>query len=57
MLRPGTLPCNVLIGPGVTGWNPSFGKNFEFTEQQKPELRAETFNMANHPLQFALKLK
>ncbi len=49
MLRPGTLGRNVLIGPGIVGWNLSLVKNFAITERYKVEFRAETFNLANHP--------
>ena len=49
MIRPGNLGRNVLIGPGIVGWNLSLAKNFALTERCKLEFRAETFNLANHP--------
>jgi hypothetical protein len=45
----GNLPYNALRGPGSQNWNVAMHKIFRFTEHSNVELRAETFNIFNHP--------
>jgi hypothetical protein len=45
----GNLPYNALRGPGSQNWNIAMHKIFRFTEHSNFELRAETFNIFNHP--------
>lgn len=45
----GNLPFNALRGPGRDEWNLAVHKLFRFTENSNIELRAETFNIWNHP--------
>jgi len=49
----GNLGRNTLFGPGRTNWDMSLFKNFVIHEQTRFELRAEAFNILNHP-QFGL---
>ncbi len=49
----GNLGRNTLFGPGRTNWDMSLFKNFVIHEQTRFELRAEAFNVFNHP-QFGL---
>ena len=41
------------MGPGRTNWDMSIFKKFVIREETRFELRAEAFNILNHP-QFAL---
>jgi hypothetical protein len=45
----GNLPFDQLRGPGSQNWNVAMHKIFRFTEHSNFELRAETFNIFNHP--------
>jgi len=45
----GNLPYNALRAPGSQDWNIAMHKIFRFTEHSNFELRAETFNIFNHP--------
>ncbi len=45
----GNLRFNALRGPGSQNWNIAMHKIFRFTEHSNVELRAETFNVFNHP--------
>jgi len=49
----GNAGRNSLFGPGRTNWDMSLFKNFVIREQMRFELRAEAFNVLNHP-QFGL---
>lgn len=49
----GNAGRNILFGPGRTNWDMSLFKNFVIREQTRFELRAEAFNVFNHP-QFGL---
>jgi hypothetical protein len=49
----GNAGRDTLIGPGRTNWDMSIFKNFVIKEETRFELRAEAFNILNHP-QFAL---
>jgi hypothetical protein len=49
----GNASRNSLFGPGRTNWDASLFKNFVLKEQTRFELRAEAFNLPNHP-QFGL---
>jgi hypothetical protein len=49
----GNAGRNVLTGPGRVNWDMSLFKNFVIREQTRFELRAEAFNVFNHP-QFGL---
>jgi hypothetical protein len=49
----GNLGRNTLFGPGRTNWDMSLFKNFVIRDQTRFELRAEAFNVFNHP-QFGL---
>lgn len=45
----GNAGRNVLVGPGANVLDGSIRKEFDVTEAQKFEFRAEFFNMINHP--------
>ena len=45
----GNLPFDALRGPGSQNWNMALHKVFSFTEHSNIELRAEGFNIFNHP--------
>jgi len=45
----GNLQFDALRGPGRQNWNIALHKIFTFTEHSNIELRAETFNIFNHP--------
>jgi len=45
----GNLPRNSIIGPGYVSLDTSIGKEFRFRERMRLQLRAEAFNVANHP--------
>jgi hypothetical protein len=45
----GTLGRNALFGPGAVNFDTSLFKDFSLTERQKVQLRAEFFNIFNHP--------
>jgi len=45
----GNIPFDALRGPGSQNWNIAVHKIFRFTEHSNVELRAETFNIFNHP--------
>lgn len=49
----GNAGRNILFGPGRWNWDMSLFKNFVIREQTRFELRAEAFNVFNHP-QFGL---
>lgn len=49
----GNAGRNTLVGPGRTNWDMSLFKDFVIREQTRFELRAEAFNILNHP-QFGL---
>jgi len=49
----GNAARNSLYGPGRTNWDASLFKNFVLREEMKFEIRAEAFNLPNHP-QFGL---
>ena len=49
----GNASRNSLYGPGRTNWDASLFKNFVLHEETKFEIRAEAFNLPNHP-QFGL---
>lgn len=40
---------NVVRGPGIANWDLSLFKNFDVTEKFRAQLRAECFNLLNHP--------
>ena len=44
----GNVGINTLQGPGVANWDLSVLKNFPISEKRHFELRAESFNIANH---------
>jgi Carboxypeptidase regulatory-like domain/TonB-dependent Receptor Plug Domain/TonB dependent receptor len=46
--RPGTLPNNLLRGPGLWNLNLSLGKNFSITEKVRFQVRIDAFNALNH---------
>ena len=46
----GNAPLNLLRGPGFQNWDVALFKNFRFTERLSGQLRAESFNILNHPL-------
>jgi hypothetical protein len=48
--RYGNSGRDTLIGPGLVDWDFSMLKTVAITERQSLQLRAEVFNMANHPL-------
>lgn len=39
---------NILIGPGFQNWDLSLLKNFQLSEHQRVQFRAESFNVFNH---------
>lgn len=45
----GNTPRNFLRGPGFFQWDYSLMKNFAITEKAKLQLRADLFNILNHP--------
>jgi carboxypeptidase family protein len=45
----GTMGKNALRLPGTFNWDMSISKYFSFTERWKLQLRAEYFNILNHP--------
>ena len=45
----GNAGRNVLFGPGRWNWDMSLFKNFVIKDQMRFELRAEAFNVFNHP--------
>jgi hypothetical protein len=45
----GNLARNTLIGPGLATVDLSINKRFQLTEKMGVELRAEAFNLFNHP--------
>ncbi len=45
----GTLHRNSLRGPGYANWDVSLGKKFQLSERFALQLRAEFFNILNHP--------
>ena len=45
----GNAGRNILFGPGRTNWDMSLFKHFVIREQMRFELRAEAFNIFNHP--------
>jgi carboxypeptidase family protein len=49
----GNAGRNILVGSGRTNWDMALFKNFVIHEQAQIELRAEAFNIFNHP-QFGL---
>ncbi len=49
-LQPGVnVGRNTLIGPGIAKIDFSVTKNFPITEAKRLQVRAECFNLANHP--------
>jgi hypothetical protein len=44
----GTLPRNIIRGPGINNWTISFLKRTALTEHKSLEFRAELFNAFNH---------
>ena len=48
--RYGNSGRNVIDGPGIISFDFSVIKNFQFTERQRLEFRAEMFNLPNHPI-------
>jgi hypothetical protein len=49
-LRYGNAGRDVTTGPGIIDVDASVTKNFNFTERQYLEFRAEFFNIPNHPI-------
>lgn len=47
--RTGNLGRNTFRGPGTNNFNVTFAKTTNLTERFRTELRAETFNLFNHP--------
>jgi len=45
----GTIGRNTFRAPGLQTWNMSFFRNLKFTETTTLQLRAEFFNLFNHP--------
>jgi len=45
----GNVGINTLEGPGTNNWDVSLMKEFPVGEKRRFELRAECFNIANHP--------
>src|SRR4051794_27644170 len=48
--RFGTSGRNVIIGPGIVEVDSSLQKSFSVTERSHLDLRAEFFNLPNHPI-------
>ena len=46
----GSAGRNIIQGPGVNNLEAAFMKNFPITERFKLQLRAEAFNLFNHPM-------
>jgi hypothetical protein len=47
--RPGTLGRNAVFGPGYHSWDTGMMKDFRMAERFKLEVRADVFNLLNHP--------
>jgi hypothetical protein len=45
----GTMGRNIFRGPGIRTWDLSVVKNWRFSERLSAQLRAEFFNVLNHP--------
>ncbi len=45
----GTMHRNSIRGPGYANWDVSLGKSFKLSERFNLQLRAELFNILNHP--------
>ena len=45
----GMVSRNTVIGPGAAQFDFSVSKNFQITESQRIQVRAEFFNLTNHP--------
>ena len=45
----GNAGKNILVGPGLVGWDFSLYKNIRFSEKYGLQFRAEAFNFPNHP--------
>ena len=45
----GNAGKNILVGPGLIGWDFSLYKNIRFGEKYGLQFRAEAFNFPNHP--------
>ncbi len=45
----GNVGRNTIIGPGIASFDVSLEKNFAITERFQGDLRAEFFNLLNHP--------
>jgi len=45
----GNMGRNIFRGPGFADWDASIGKLWKFNERFKLQLRAEFFNVLNHP--------
>jgi Carboxypeptidase regulatory-like domain len=45
----GSAGRGVVRGPGINNWDLAVFKNFRFTESKSLQLRAELFNVLNHP--------
>jgi hypothetical protein len=45
----GNAPRNAVIGPGLREFDFSLQKDIQFTEGAKLQLRAEAYNLPNHP--------
>jgi hypothetical protein len=41
---------NIFRGPDFVDWDGSLGKSWNLTERLKLQLRAEIFNVLNHPI-------
>lgn len=48
--RPGTLGRNVIYAPGIYQLNMALSRRFAITEKLNLQLKAEVFNVPNHPL-------
>jgi hypothetical protein len=46
----GNMGRNIFRGPDFVDWDGSLGKNWKLTERLKLQLRAEVFNVLNHPI-------
>ncbi len=44
----GNSPIGAVLGPGQFNWDAALQKNFNITERQKFEFRAEFYNFPNH---------
>jgi hypothetical protein len=45
----GNMGRNIFRGPGFNDWDASVGKTWKLTERLNLQLRAEVFNLLNHP--------